>query len=141
MSCKVWENSELIGLKIDGCYINSEKDVIKIVADGRAFYLVAQADCCSESWFEHSDGFYAAKGRVVTGFTEVKIGVAIPTRQECDQIYKFDIESKLNDIAYLPISLELRNSSNGYYGGWVSIYDPSSGFNFDDEFKELSDDF
>lgn len=87
-------------------------------------YFIACGDCCSESWFSDIEGLRSILGKVVTGIYEpdfTKYDVEDGRcRQECDQYYGFRIMCEENwcDIMF-------RNSSNGYYGGWIEKFDSS----------------
>jgi len=81
--------------------------------------LDAQADCCSESWFETlSEEFDVIVDReIATIITEGDIDLPASNRQKCDEnkivVITFSDESTFQFV--------LRNSSNGYYSGWLDM--------------------
>lgn len=79
--------------------------------------LSANADCCSESWFEFGDqGIHTIIGKEITNITKVgSVDLPQSHRQECDNNYSYIINFK-DDSTFM---FYLRNSSNGYYDGWL----------------------
>jgi len=110
------EDDHLIGKEIDAIYINGDKTSLRLHCGDEWVEMHTDADCCSESWIEHMTGIMYLRGREVTGIERMDLGEAIGTRQECDQLYSLTIQFGMGECA-----IEFRNSSNGYYGGWMSI--------------------
>lgn len=110
---------ELIGRKITGISISEDHETLAFETDKGTIVYTALGGCCSESWFAD-----------ITGVCELLRGGAVKTvetidmdgynvddgrcRQECDEAYGFKLttSSGYTDIVF-------RNSSNGYYGGWL----------------------
>lgn len=88
---------------------------------GDIAYL-AVGDCCSESWFYHVLGADVLINARVLDVKEIPMGQADDgySRQDSDQLYciKITTDKGMADI-------EFRNSSNGYYGGWIEEIDPN----------------
>lgn len=112
---------DLIGKRVDGLYINGDTS-IKLQSGEQWYELYTDADCCSESWIAHVDGshegFGGVIGATITEVREVTIGEAIGTRQECDELYATYLK---HDNYGGEFAIEYRNSSNGYYGGWLAV--------------------
>ncbi|AUV58909.1 hypothetical protein [Bandra megavirus] len=83
--------------------------------------LIACADCCSESWFELfvDDPIDQIIGKKIQSVQYVK-DIDLPPSgvQECDinHVYRINFT---DDTHY---DFILRNSSNGYYDGWLEIH-------------------
>lgn len=82
--------------------------------DGSESYCV-EGDCCSTSWIEHLTIPDNVQGSKVISVEELTIG----EQQEINnyeylQVYETRIRTNRGDIV-----LEYRNSSNGYYGGYL----------------------
>lgn len=111
---------ELIGKKITGLRVNDDQTVLAFDTDQGAVYYIAYGDCCSESWFADITGVGALIGGTVRMVDEVKMdGYNVDDgrgRQESDQAYGYKITT---DKGYADIVF--RNSSNGYYGGWLDL--------------------
>jgi hypothetical protein len=110
---------ELVGKTIQAIWIDGdEQGYLSFDTNDGQFRYVAQGDCCSESWFYHILGADALLGHTVTSVVEVDM--PDPTdgfsRQEVDQLYGINIRT---DVGMADV--EFRNSSNGYYGGWVEF--------------------
>lgn len=99
--------------------INTQEEEFTIILEKQIVCVTAYADCCSESWFDYPYDFEGLIGKRLFRIenTETEIDLPLSNRQECDQ----------NIISYIytekeePTMFYLRNSSNGYYGGWFEI--------------------
>jgi hypothetical protein len=78
----------------------------------------AGGECCSESYFSDVNRIKNIIGEKVIDVKEIELMeeeiTNIPSRQEEDKIYGFKITTEKGDGLVI-----MRNSSNGYYGGWV----------------------
>ena len=108
----------LIGQHINAIRIDGdEQHYLEFETDGGVIRLSAEGDCCSESWFYHVLGVKALLGHTITDIYIVK-DAAEPlddfSRQDYDKLYgvNFRTTGGMADV-------EFRNSSNGYYGGWL----------------------
>jgi hypothetical protein len=100
-------------------------DVLAIIHNDGVLYCYAEADCCSETWF--SDFFMPTPiyGKVVTSIEieddrpEIKnYNLADHrVRQDSDELYHFVIKTENGG----DVVICYRNSSNGYYGGWLEF--------------------
>lgn len=120
---------ELMGKRINEILIDAdEQHYLVFKTDQGDIAYFAEGDCCSESWFYHLLGVDALLGHTVLSVEEVWDGEDPPdefSRQEVDRLYCVKL---VTDSGYADI--EFRNSSNGYYGGWLSMIDAAH----DDEF-------
>ena len=121
--------SPLYGKKLKDVQLNELKDILKFIdVDDNEYYYIAAADCCSESWIEGFYGWLSGKS-FATGQKILETYETTPSRQEYDQVTPHIIELGANSIATKgyedevrpagKITFVLRNSSNGYYGGWL----------------------
>lgn len=81
----------------------------------KSFYTYG--DCCSQSWIEHISGFDALIGQEVLEASNVDMGEISPPENrdnysEVIQQYSYDLKTLKGYF-----KIELRNESNGYYGG------------------------
>ena len=87
--------------------------------DGRVFVWDTTGDCCSESWFADITGIDALKASPIESVEEIempKITDNSRTRQEYDVAYGYKIKT-----GHGYVDIVFRNSSNGYYGGWMRM--------------------
>jgi hypothetical protein len=108
---------ELIGKTISGIRVNEDQSVLIFDhPNGTTTGYVAEGDCCSETWFADITGVAALLGGTVAEVEQVEMEAVEDgrTRQEWDLFYgvKLRTDKGFADIVY-------RNSSNGYYGGWI----------------------
>jgi len=94
-----------------------DQHVVFTVAYNEQLIYEAEADCCSESWFWHTENMAPLVGRTVMGSRELEMpewnkAVHGASRQDMDQLYGYEIFYRGGSVV-----LEFRNSSNGYYGG------------------------
>jgi len=97
---------------------------LRIAHTGGTLCVEAMGDCCSESWFADLTGLSALLEAPVTRVVELEMPESVGdhefrderTRQEWDQVYGYRIETPAGSA-----TLSFRNSSNGYYGGWLEV--------------------
>jgi hypothetical protein len=85
--------------------------------DGDKLSLRAEGDCCSNSWFEEIFGDEAlVKG---AGLLELRL-IELPETEEGDyeltRFYGVKFKTTLGHA-----EVDMRNTSNGYYGGFIRI--------------------
>lgn len=109
---------ELVGKKIKALSINEDQSMLRFDTDVGPVDFCAFGDCCSESWFADITGVDALIGGLVASADEVGMdGYNVNDgrgRQEEDSAYGYKITT---DKGYADVVF--RNSSNGYYGGWI----------------------
>lgn len=109
----------LVGSVIKTVSMNEDKTEIRFDFEDARLPLVIKAygDCCSNSWFEHLAGFEALIGHKVVEVVDRPMpeGTNDPNDQYI-QYYGWTIVTARGRA-----DLEMRNSSNGYYGGWIEV--------------------
>lgn len=108
----------LVGKKIKAVYGGKGETYIGFLTDKGYIEYGCEGDCCSSSWFEHISGIEYLVGATVKETEEISLDSITDEDQvghECLQSYGFQL---ITDKGYF--SIDLRNSSNGYYGGWVT---------------------
>jgi len=124
-------NKVISGLKVsqDQCYLLFEHP------NGASTMYVAYGTCCSETWFADIIGVEALLGATVTNVEAVPMESVEDgrSRQEHDEFYgvKLTTTKGYVDIVY-------RNSSNGYYGGYIELADKVYG---EQSFKNIMSDW
>lgn len=117
-----WENSvfaELVGKTIKSFVYDKNDTRFHFELDnGDLLKFQLEADCCSETWLYSVDNEECLKNEVVENIVEVDTnhinledGLG---RQDVDQVYGIGIKTAKGIC-----SIIYRNSSNGYYGGWI----------------------
>jgi hypothetical protein len=110
----------LVGRKIITVSKNQEANRLCFETDAGSFVFYADGDCCSESWFNHLEGLDALIGGTVRAVEEIDMGDLLEAdaghsgRQSLDSLYGFKIQTDKGTA-----QIEMRNASNGYYGGSV----------------------
>lgn len=101
--------------------ITDENDDLQLHLDnGEIVYFDATGDCCSESWVEHIDS--PQKPEKIVQIQEIQISGYEPTeykkksKESIDVLDCYFYQIVTEGGSYL---IELRNDSNGYYGGWL----------------------
>lgn len=112
--------NELIGKTLTGLRVNEDQSLLAFDhPDGTSTAYETYGDCCSETWFADITGVAALLGGKVLEVESVELPTLEDerTRQEYDQFYgvKLRTDNGMADIVY-------RNSSNGYYGGDISLH-------------------
>ena len=117
------ELQDFVGKTVSEVQINQACDVMLWFIDDKVFTLIAVGDCCSSSWYEHCDNASAFDNAQIFECENVNVE-SIETESETIQINMFKIKTSKGDC-----TIEFRNSSNGYYSGWIEIHEgkPKSG--------------
>ena len=82
--------------------------------DGRFITYKAVGDCCSSSWIEHITVPNGIEGAVIDGYMEEDMGEFGAEYSDVTRVYQTSFRTPKGEII-----VEYRNSSNGYYGGWL----------------------
>lgn len=106
---------KLIGAKTKALFIDKAKERLVFQTDKGDFAFVAEGDCCSQSWFEHLSGVEDLINSKIKSVRHVDMGEIAHPSHECLQLYGTRIQT-----ARGVFEIEMRNSSNGYYGGYIS---------------------
>lgn len=121
---------QLVDKKILSVEINPSKTFLRFnLDDSTSVVYEAEGDCCSSSWFEAINGLDNLIGQTVHGVEEkpeftsdgsdVKFnGDSNPDRDTFIKVYGFTIRTIKGYT-----DIEMRNSSNGYYGGMITPHD------------------
>jgi hypothetical protein len=100
------------GQQLRAVHFEKGSDVLRIDTDAGTWTLTAYGDCCSESWWEAVEDS-GALGRRVTEFEAHPEWTADEaSKQEVEKVYGFELKTTHGALCF-----ELRNASNGYYGG------------------------
>jgi len=82
--------------------------------DGGSQSFTVEGDCCSSSWIEHIEVPDRIAGAEITNVTEDMEEPGEVEGHECLKVYQTRFITSRGEIV-----LEYRNSSNGYYGGYL----------------------
>jgi hypothetical protein len=111
---------KLIGLKIEDRYcIDASDTKITFTSGEKSVTIEAVGDCCSYSWFEHIE--LPDTPFTILEVKDVDLGKLAHKDPRYDCLKKYSLKIK-TDKGYGDI--EMRNNSNGYYGGdYVVTYE------------------
>lgn len=106
---------ELVGKTVQSVRLSPDKEYFFLVTeDAREYQYRVEGDCCSSSWIEHLSTPPQVEGAVITEVRD-EGGEDVPSDEhECLTVYQTHFRTNRGDI-----TLEYRNSSNGYYGGFL----------------------
>ena len=117
--------SDLLNRTIDKVKINTDNTVLRIYSfwSGKFFGFRTEGDCCSYSWIEHVENAEYLAGSKVLEVIDIDVDseeFPLPeAEKQPDQLIQFyGLEFKLENRP--SFRLEYRNSSNGYYGGYIT---------------------
>ncbi len=109
----------MLNRKIASVELNRERDVITFTfQDGFERTFSTEGDCCSHSWIEHLE-----MPNNIAGATLLAVEASDTITQDHAEhddsgeikVYNTSFKTDRGEII-----LEYRNSSNGYYGGWLT---------------------
>ena len=128
---------ELIGKTVTNILINQTQTVLKFETDGGTVAYYVDGDCCSESWFADIIGVECLLGQKVLTSERVIWDEIIDddgrSLQDEDKIYCIKL---ITTKGYIDIIF--RNSSNGYYGGWIELCEYVNHY---EKFSEITEDW
>lgn len=111
----------LTGLTIRSALIGNEKETLILTTDsGKKYEFNAVGDCCSNSWFEHMNGVESLIGHAILNVITREIPEDKQTASSHElnddviSYYGWTIETVAGRF-----DIEMRNASNGYYGGYI----------------------
>lgn len=131
----------LIGKKITGIKVSDDQSLLSFFTESEVISYQACGDCCSETWFADLIGVTSLIGSTVSLVEKLvfescpmchKDLIRTPTsngplqgyscddgrgRQDSDQAYGYSLISTRGRTTVI-----FRNSSNGYYGGEIVLY-------------------
>lgn len=87
-----------------------------LVVEHSRVVLHAVGDCCSSSWIEHISYSPDVLGSHITSITHDELAPIEPNEDTLIQVYQTHLHTPKGAI-----TLEYRNESNGYYGGWLEL--------------------
>lgn len=112
----------LVGKKVKSVSIGERKDVLRFDFEGFGalpLFVSATGDCCSNSWFEHITGIDALVGGTVArvvGRDMPEDSWNVPDQDVLTRYYGWTVETEKGRL-----DIEMRNESNGYYGGDIDL--------------------
>lgn len=91
-------------------------DCVEIVSDKGTLRGTPEGDCCSQSWIENVE-CDAPHGALFVGLIDDDPELPVPEWHDGDErrVYFGTFITDKGRITW-----EMRNESNGYYGGWVN---------------------
>lgn len=105
----------LAGRKLAAVEVSEDKEELAFrFQDGGSVVYGTGADCCSHSWIEHVTVPPDIAGSEITAWGEQDSG-EFEQDYETIRVYQTAFQTDKGEII-----VEYRNSSNGYYGGWLS---------------------
>jgi hypothetical protein len=106
----------LEGHKILALY--GDNDTLQFTTEFETLSYSCEGDCCSSSWFEHISGVEFLVGHTIVKTEDISLDSVTPEEEKQHESlaqygYRFT-----TDKGYFEI--DMRNSSNGYYGGYIT---------------------
>lgn len=105
----------LVGKTLSKVELASDKKAIRFTVDGEQVIAKCDGDCCSDTWIEAIEMPAAGVPAKILSVGELKLPPNKDNDGELVQFYGFKLLTDKGDLV-----LDYRNSSNGYYGGYLS---------------------
>jgi hypothetical protein len=103
----------MVGKTIMKVEMEEEHEVLRFTdSAGETYHYTLYAGCCSRTWIEHINGITQLLGHEVTGAALVPMDTIERGSWEYIRCYSYRMTTQVGTF-----EVELRNSSNGYYGG------------------------
>ena len=128
----------LVGRVLNGIKISPDNCAISLLTDVGVLYADAVGDCCSSSWIEHIEVPALGMPALIVAVEDLDmLDLGDQDGHECMQYYGYKITTDSGDLV-----IDYRNSSNGYYGGWLQWQDEfNSPLSCDTEWRDVIYDF
>lgn len=117
---------QLVGRIIEKIFMN--EDNLKFETDLGTFVFGVEGDCCSSSYFHDFIGVKKLlAGNPVVSVKEIELdqddSKVKVNRNDSEEIayYGYEIVTEDPQFGEVTSVFSFRNSSNGYYGGWMNI--------------------
>ncbi len=120
MYCNIEE--KLIGKVLEAISLSDDKQKLSVTVDGETLKYGVEGDCCSSSWIEHLEVPDGVIGSVITEIEEINMGEVGGSKDHCERCKESDclqLYQTLIKTQKGTVTLEYRNDSNGYYGGYL----------------------
>lgn len=106
----------LTGRTLLSAELSKDDDTLTLVLNDGTVKFSSEGDCCSNSWIESIET--PDLPAEITGVEEGG-SVELPhPDHECLRVYNTSVATTRGHLV-----IEYRNSSNGYYGGWLTMID------------------
>ena len=110
----------LIGTTINQIAMNDRHDIMRVTYDNVFVrFFETEGDCCSTSWFEEIFNIDALIGGKVQAVEDIPDMPEAPNPLKEDQLYGIKVTTSKGTA-----KIVFRNSSNGYYGGYIQECTP-----------------
>lgn len=126
----------LVGKVVLALYMSKDKTLLTFKLNDDTFFTVkAEGDCCSSSWFEHISGVDELIEHKITSVSNIDLSkMDIEDRDDMRLLQHYGYEVVTTKGRFL---IEMRNESNGYYGGDLKRHYPADSHT--DEVRVSSD--
>jgi hypothetical protein len=109
------EEHILRGKTILAIMIAQDKEALLFKTDAGDIVARCDADCCSHTWVENIEMPALGLPALVVETEDLHLADDAWETGGCIQFYGFKITTDRGEIV-----IDYRNSSNGYYGGWLT---------------------
>lgn len=107
--------ADMLGKPLHSVEVSADKERLTFTFQGGAVAVFrAEGDCCSSTWIEHLTVPDDVAGSAIEAVVEGESTEEQHPEHDCLQTYKTSFRTAKGDIV-----VEYRNSSNGYYGGYL----------------------
>lgn len=106
--------NQLVGKTIEEVRLDAEKTTIEFVTDFGSEFYYTEGDCCSSSWIEHISGLSELLGKKVLNTVDLEMESFEEPCYDGISCYGYQLNTETGRCI-----IEMRNHSNGYYGGWM----------------------
>lgn len=98
--------------------LHGDKETLQFTTEFETLSYNCEGECCSSSWFEHISGIEFLVGHTIRKTENIEMNFVTAEDEkghECLRQYGYRFTT---DRGYFEI--DMRNSSNGYYGGYIT---------------------
>lgn len=105
---------KMTGRKLENVEVVNRDELTITLDGGEKIRFGVKGFCCSRSWIEHFETIRDIRGATIISVMNLDLGELLPDGSL--KSYQTIIKTDRGEI-----SVEYRNSSNGYYGGYLEV--------------------
>ncbi len=107
--------ADLAGRRLQSVALSDDQELVVFsFEDGAPAVFRVEGDCCSHSWVEHLEAPASVAGRILVDVDDLRTG-----QEETGDGLRQSYQTRFALDNGESITIEYRNDSNGYYGGYL----------------------
>lgn len=112
----------LVGKVLEGVKLSEDKMAICFITNEGEIIGRCDADCCSHTWIESLDSTLRRLPALISSCDDIELNAGKDDESGTIAFYGMRLITDQGEL-----TIDYRNESNGYYGGWMTFPDDDNG--------------